>query len=300
MSRFSTQVRSRSSAAKCRRAKPWIPPWRTSSAPQETSSTRNPSSGCVAQPLGERDQHRDGGQVVVCARADRAASDVGEHGHRRAASRARPAPASPRRPLSAPDRGQGRRAQHRPPQRQRGVDPLDDPGEGLGQARPGRGGRRSRRSARRRGGRARPACARPRGSPQLRDHVPGRRGGAVARRNTRGPLEMSSAIAAVTERRGRAAELAPAPREPGGGGDRAARGEHPDQARVAVEELLLLDLRPRSRPARRRSAIQCAASLSPSEPARRSSGASASTTSRRVACSADWGDAVPLVTSGSW
>ena len=134
MSRFKNQVLLRSSAGKWRSAKPWIPPWRTSSAPQETSSTRSPSTGCALQPLGERDQHGDRAEVVVGARAHGPSGDVGEHGRRRAASRAgrRGSPAPTAR---GAERDQRRRAHHRPPQRQRRVDPLDHARERLAEPR---------------------------------------------------------------------------------------------------------------------------------------------------------------------
>ena len=193
-----------------------MPPWSTSSAPQETSSTRRPSSGSVAQALGERDEHGDGGQVVVRARGT-------PGGARR--RRTRPSPSSEPTDAgadqSAPaasgaERDQRRRAQHRPPQRQRGVDPLDDARERLAEPRlhvivEDRAGRRGVVVGEhdQRALRVGVAAAR-----RSRSRSVAR--SAVARRNSRGPLEMSSAIAAVTargrDRRRASASAARAPR----------------------------------------------------------------------------------------
>ena len=89
-------------------------------------------TGSAAQRLRQRDDHRDGGQVVVRAGHGRAALDVG---HRRRGagadhrSRTRPAPSA----AEAAGRGQQRPGQHGPPHRQRGVEPLDDAGEAIDQ-----------------------------------------------------------------------------------------------------------------------------------------------------------------------
>ena len=105
-----------------------MPPWMTSSAPQETSRTRSPRRRVNAHALGQRDEHRHCAEVVVGPRHDRAASDVGgQRGDRRAQRDARRGqlPAAGERA----ERNEQWAGDDRPPDRQRGIDARHHGGE---------------------------------------------------------------------------------------------------------------------------------------------------------------------------
>ena len=180
-------MRSRSSAGKWRLAKPWIPPWSTSSAPQETSITRSPSTGVLRSRSASATRTATALRLSLAPGTTGLPRDVGEHRRADAASRATPAAIAARAVTGGAERDQRGHREHRPPQRQRGVDPLDHARERSAEHTPGPDRRRSRRSARRRGGRARRASARRRGRrsgrPRSRSAAaaPSRGGTAAAR-----------------------------------------------------------------------------------------------------------------------
>ena len=243
-----------------------------------------PGDRPLPQCLGHRDQDGDRAQVVVRARDHRAASDVGEQ---RGRQRAQRGPGGGQ--AAAPGRGSGgdhRRSAYRaPPLRDRGVDPLDHAREpvdelalcGLVEGDPGAGGvvvghqhkgaigapgHRPRRP------RSRSSCGpRSLAVPGAGRWTPRRRSSppSAHRRRSRAPAAARRSTQGLRARR---------PRSSRRSGVRSRRGTPPRRPA------------PRA-PARvRRPAIHSAASRSPSEPASRSSGASASTTSRRVSIDA--------------
>ena len=155
-------MRSRSArrigARRSRGCRPGAPPRRR---------TRRASRGArrrpLAQRLGERDQHRDGGSGCRSRRARPGCA-------RCRRTRAAPAHSAARQPSRRAGRcgrraRQRRAAEHRPPERQRGVDALDDRRGTSSISRAGSLVEDRRRSARRRGGRARRGSGSASGSP---------------------------------------------------------------------------------------------------------------------------------------
>ncbi len=214
----------------------------TSSAPQEASTTRRPSIGSA------RSRSASATSTATAVRLSLAPGTIGLRAtsSNTAVPRAEPAtPAamSPRRPRSGSQRHQRGSAHQGPPQRQRRVDPLDDPGERLAPATAG--GVSSKilpvgaaswwaSSTSVRGAIA---------SPQEPTTFQVVRVGLAARRNSRGPLETSSAIGGhhrAGDGAGHRAGAAAGQR--GHAGEAAGHRQRAHHARVAVAELLLLDV----------------------------------------------------------
>ena len=239
-----------------------------------------PLQRLLAQPLGQRDQHGDRGQVVVRARGRSGCARCLRIPPCRAASRPGPRVVRPRRPVAAPtatSAGAASIAHHSGSDVSiRSMMPGNISAEPrlclMVEDRAGRGGvvvgEHDERPLRLRVARA-------------GDHVPCRPCRLpVARRNKRGPLEMSSAIAAVT--------AAPASEAVRRHRDRSAATPASAPAAASIPITRAYPSRncssstPPSHPARlNRSASHRAACSSPGDPARRSIGASASITSRR-------------------
>ena len=226
-----------------------MPPWMTSSAPQEASTHAQAVGRLGAQPLGQRHQHRHRGEVVVGARARSGCGRCPRTPRCASAEPASPAAMSPRRPRSDPSATSAGAAQQRPPQRQRGVEPLESPGK----VSPEPAWKRVVEDLAGGGGVVvgeHDEGARRIGVADVADDVPGRP------RRAGGAAEQPRPVGDVVGDGGQPTAPATAPAT----GRRAPAGQrgHPGQAAgdrqrahhagVAVAEPLLLDLAPRSRP----------------------------------------------------
>ena len=264
-----------------RAMKPRTPSCSVSSAPHDTSHTSSPSTGSSRSISASATIRRAGREVVVGARHGLAARDVGHQrdaqGDERQTGHLRPAPAGGRA-----GQHQGRGAGGQPPLGRRRLDVLDQPRRHLPHLLLQRSGRRRARSGRRRGGPAPPACAQPAGSPARATTLTVRRSRRTRRRTTRGPFCASSKTPATE----RSESAAPSLRRP-------ARPSRPPSTPTAASPAEVGANVPqlgssssstsRQPAARKRSASHSAARRSPGEQGVRSSGASASTTSRSVA-----------------